>query len=466
MLKRRWESIFPGLLVFWDIVLLDGSLLLVHLMCNLYANFRAVLLFTNFTYLLVYIVSGVYLQSYKSSLEHQLKAAGRGSVYAGVFLLLVSILMKPGREFLLAIIIFLLLQYLFVSLGKTGLFYMNKWLRRRGYGIKNTLIVSDNPAIVQKIQSHDLSSFGYAISGFVAMDRSVYYELKDGALRAIGQDNLGEILDSLGIQNVLIVDDILETSRYGEIVDVCRQKGMQIRLIPSRFDRVIRNMKLHELVGISLSSPGRSARPRSLLKRMLDVLIAGVGLITLSPFLLLVALLIKLNSRGPLLFVQPRSLNGYDKSFDFYKFRSMTADADKQKQRLGHRNITTGALFKDPKDPRITSVGRIIRKFSIDEFPQLVNVLKGDMSIVGPRPLPVEDFQRLSSEERKNRWYMYRANSVPGITGLWQVSGRSDIGFEEMVLLDVYYAENHSLLLDLEILSETLPCVICGKGSY
>jgi lipopolysaccharide/colanic/teichoic acid biosynthesis glycosyltransferase len=144
----------------------------------------------------------------------------------------------------------------------------------------------------------------------------------------------------------------------------------------------------------------------------------------------------------------------------------MHDEADEQKDDLLGQNETDGALFKIKDDPRLTNIGRFIRRFSLDEVPQFFNVLKGEMSLVGPRPLPARDFTLLQEVDHMGGYFRQRANAKPGMTGLWQISGRSDIGFREMVLLDLYYIENQSLLFDIEILAQTLPVVLFGKGAY
>jgi lipopolysaccharide/colanic/teichoic acid biosynthesis glycosyltransferase len=144
----------------------------------------------------------------------------------------------------------------------------------------------------------------------------------------------------------------------------------------------------------------------------------------------------------------------------------MIAEADEMKLDLLTRNETSGPLFKIKDDPRLTHVGRIIRKYSIDELPQLINVLKGDMSLVGPRPLPVRDLLRMKEADHMGGYFRERGKTKPGMTGLWQVSGRSDIGFREMVLLDLYYIEHQTLLFDIEILAQTIPTVLFGRGAY
>jgi lipopolysaccharide/colanic/teichoic acid biosynthesis glycosyltransferase len=174
---------------------------------------------------------------------------------------------------------------------------------------------------------------------------------------------------------------------------------------------------------------------------------------------LLLAALIKLTSPGPVLYKQERV--GRDgQPFMMYKFRSMVADADKHKESLEHLNQADGLLFKIRNDPRVTKVGRLMRKFSVDEFPQLLNVIEGDMSLVGPRPpLPGE-------VAKYEEWHFRRLQVVPGMTGLWQISGRSDLSFDDAVKLDIYYIENWSPRLDFSILFRTIPVVLLPKGAY
>ena len=213
---------------------------------------------------------------------------------------------------------------------------------------------------------------------------------------------------------------------------------------------------------------GRSAASRGLLrgefyqlyvKRVVDVLLGFLALVLLSPFFLVIAILIKLDSRGPVFFRQVRAgKNG--REFLFYKFRSMIEDAEELKQSLMHLNELDGPVFKISDDPRITSVGRFLRRTSLDELPQLINVLRGEMSLVGPRPpLP-------SEVENYEGWQRKKLSVVPGITCLWQISGRNHIGFTEWMRLDIEYIRRQSLGLDFRILARTVPAVLSRKGAY
>lgn len=196
------------------------------------------------------------------------------------------------------------------------------------------------------------------------------------------------------------------------------------------------------------------------LKRFFDILLSVLALIVLMPFFILLAILIKLDSRGPVFFVQDR-VGRYGRHFRFYKFRSMYQGAELEKAKLLSQNQSTdGVIFKMKKDPRITRVGRFIRKTSIDELPQFFNVLFGDMSLVGPRPPLPSEVQKYTLEDRK------RLNIKPGLTCLWQIKGRSDIPFKEQVRLDKEYIQAQSLKQDLVILLRTIPAIISGRGAY
>ena len=194
-------------------------------------------------------------------------------------------------------------------------------------------------------------------------------------------------------------------------------------------------------------------------KRLMDIAGSAAGLIVLSPLFLLTALSIKLEDRGPVFFGQNR-VGKWGHVFKMYKFRSMVVNADKMKDALLSENEAGGVMFKMKRDPRITRVGRVIRKLSIDELPQLLNVLKGDMSLVGPRPPVPREVAEYELSDRR------RLEMIPGLTCLWQVSGRSDINFEGQVRLDVQYLESQSLKGDIILLLKTIPAVLSGKGAY
>ena len=194
-------------------------------------------------------------------------------------------------------------------------------------------------------------------------------------------------------------------------------------------------------------------------KRVLDLLLAAVAIVVTAPVVLVAALLIKLTSPGPVFFTQER-VGQNKRRFTVYKLRTMVADAEEVLQRVEHLNEVSGPVFKIKQDPRITPVGRFLRRSSIDELPQLINVLKGEMSLVGPRPLPLRDYAGFNED-----WHRRRFSVPPGITCLWQICGRSSTPFDKWMELDMEYIDKWSLWLDLEILAKTIPAVLRGSGA-
>ncbi len=200
--------------------------------------------------------------------------------------------------------------------------------------------------------------------------------------------------------------------------------------------------------------------PHETLKRLIDIVVSATVLLFLAPLMLLIALLIRLESPGPVLFRQIR-LGRYGKPFIMYKFRSMRCNAQELQPLLVHMNEKSGGAFKIRQDPRMTCIGRFLRKYSLDELPQLFNVLKGDLSLVGPRAMAPYDVNRFHHVE------YYKRFAVPqGCTGLWQVSGRSNLSFDEWMRLDLYYVEHISLAMDIKILLRTIPAILKGDGAY
>jgi exopolysaccharide biosynthesis polyprenyl glycosylphosphotransferase len=226
-----------------------------------------------------------------------------------------------------------------------------------------------------------------------------------------------------------------------------------------------RRLGLEQRFGMPLLEirPVAFTRRQELIKRAFDIMVAALALIVASPLLLTVALMIKLTSKGPVCYSALRVGKG-GRYFSFIKFRSMYVG--RSRTDLAASNEKGGKLFKMKNDPRITPVGRFIRKYSLDELPQLINVLRGDMSLVGPRPLPAEDLDPDGQSREFAAWSDLRSRALPGISGLWQVKGRSDLSFEDMIELDTEYIRRWSLALDMRILLKTPVVVITGKGAY
>jgi exopolysaccharide biosynthesis polyprenyl glycosylphosphotransferase len=303
--------------------------------------------------------------------------------------------------------------------------------------------------------------FGFHIIGFVD-DHPAKGETDIGRFRALGStDNLTEIMDTEEVDEVIITLPWQYHRKIMSIMTLCERKGIRARIVPDMFQMRISHMQIEEFGGVPMIGI-REVGIRGLshlIKRGIDIVLAAFGLVITSPLLGLVALMIKLESPGPVLFAQERvGKNG--QLFTLYKFRSMVVDAEAQKKELEALNEADGPLFKIKNDPRLTRLGKWIRRLSVDELPQLYNVLMGDMSVVGPRPpLPTE-------VEQYHEWHKRRLEVAPGLTGLSQVSGRSELTFDETALLDIYYIENWSPALDTKIFLQTIPRVLFGNGAY
>lgn len=246
-----------------------------------------------------------------------------------------------------------------------------------------------------------------------------------------------------------------------EIMRVSQQYSAQAQIVPDIFQLSLNKVEFNNVAGIPMFSARevRLSRSGQILKRVLDLLIVAFLAIPFSLITAITAIAVKVESPGPIFFIQKRI--GYrGKPFYMAKFRSMVVDAEDKKEALRAMNEADGPIFKIKDDPRLTRVGRIIRRYSLDELPQLYNVFLGDMSMVGPRPALPDEVEKYHS------WQLQRLEVKGGITGLWQVSGRSDLTFDEQCLLDIYYIENWSLALDLRIMLQTIPYVLTGRGAY
>ena len=270
------------------------------------------------------------------------------------------------------------------------------------------------------------------------------------------------MLDETAARSVILAGaDRLPDEELLDLLRSVRLRGLRMRVVPGAIGLMRTRPVLSRSGGTPLLEVGypQLDNTQRTLKRGLDLVGSTAGLLLLSPLLLAVAAAIKLGSSGPVLFRQKRA-GADEKVFICYMFRSMYEDAEQRQVDLEARNEADGAVFKIKEDPRITRVGHFIRKWSIDELPQLINVLKGEMSLVGPRPLPMRDFERMSDVHKK------RLAAVPGMSGYWQISGRSNLSFDDMVKLDLYYIENWSLSFDIKIILKTIGAVLRREGAY
>jgi exopolysaccharide biosynthesis polyprenyl glycosylphosphotransferase len=330
-------------------------------------------------------------------------------------------------------------------------------LRSAGYH-RRTLLVGSGAQIADVANAlADVPHTPVELVGFLAPSRLAL----DG-LRGLGTlECLERVLGEERVDEVIIADPSFPQDDAVELVDQCHRRGVRVRIAPSTMEILIHRAEFvpGQSVPLFELAPPVFEGVDFALKRTFDVVGATLLLIVLSPLLLAITLAVRVSSRGPILFRSTRRGIG-QRPFACLKFRTMHSDAEQSQADLEALNEASGALFKIREDPRLTAIGHVLRRFSLDELPQLVNVLRGEMSLVGPRPLPERDFEMLED------WHRKRYLVLPGLTGLWQVSGRSELDFDDLVHLDFIYLESWSLALVLTILLKTIPAVLSRRGAY
>jgi exopolysaccharide biosynthesis polyprenyl glycosylphosphotransferase len=365
----------------------------------------------------------------------------------------------PAESRLTLIFAWALMTFL-VVLGRANWVWILGVLHQRGIGVARTLVVGDNTVgrmIMQALAGRP--HLGYAVAGFLSTDGDGDF----GRFRRLGTpDELERVIRQEHINQVVIALPSTSHEAIMRIVNHCRRDGVQFRLVPDMYEVSLGRLDIDTVSGIPLMGVKDQAIQglNFLMKRLIDVLMSLVTLALLWWFFAILALLIWVEDRGGSpLYGQVRVGRG-GRHFTMHKFRSMRPGADDELTDLLAQNEAEGPIFKMRDDPRRTHIGAFMRRWSIDEWPQLWNVLKGEMSLVGPRPATPREVAQYEE------WQLHRLDTLPGITGLWQVSGRSELGFSEQVLMDITYIENWSLGLDLRILLRTIPAVLSGKGAF
>jgi exopolysaccharide biosynthesis polyprenyl glycosylphosphotransferase len=330
------------------------------------------------------------------------------------------------------------------------------WVLPRLLSPRRALIVGagvEGRIVQRKLESHP--EYSLQVVGFIDDER---------APNVIGSPaDLPRMIDTLEIDWVVVAAAEAPTDETLDLMRAVRRPDVHLSIVPTYSELFASNATIEELEGIPVVSlpPMRLSRSIRTLKRTIDLVASGLGLLVLAPVFAAVALAIKLDTPGPIFFRQRRHGRG-GREFEIVKFRSMVADAEAMRMAMAELNEMEGSgpLFKMARDPRVTKVGAFLRKTSLDELPQLWNVLRGEMSLVGPRPFVVHESEQITG------WAGRRLDTTPGITGLWQVLGRNDIPFEEMVKLDYVYVTNWSLWWDIKILLRTIPTVLARRGAY
>jgi exopolysaccharide biosynthesis polyprenyl glycosylphosphotransferase len=427
-----------------------------HIPFLYYHNF---LIFVNIVMPLVLYFLGLYTTRRGELWVDELFRVGKGVIVSSLLLMAGSYLVQ-GYEFSRSmIVVFAILCIIVMFVFRwSGISWYNS-LRKKGFNLRRALIVGigETAAIVKnELQKH--REIGFDIVGFVREHMETNFQEDPESFPILGTvEKLPGLLQEQNIHELIIAS----SSDFRELISKCKQGGVNVRLVTDLNSLSMHDTTFEELAGIPMVFfKGNPLFGFNLIvKRSMDIILSVLGFVLLSPLLTIIAILIKLESPGPVIFKQERIGKGR-KPFTMFKFRSMCDRADSMKDELGSLNEASGPLFKIQRDPRLTRIGKFIRKHSLDELPQLFNVLKGDMSVIGPRPPVQREVDQYSESGYK------RLEIKPGITGLWQVSGRSHLSFDEMLKLDIYYIWNWSLSNDLKILLRTIPVILTGKGAY
>lgn len=333
-------------------------------------------------------------------------------------------------------------------------------LRKRGQGLRHVVVVGmgeELARVLDQVQAH--AEAGLNVVAWFSLHPDAVPDRPESSL-ALGADRFYEFLAENPVDEVIIAVPLEAFDQASKVLAHCEEVGVDTRVAANLYNPSVAKPLVEEFFGIPTIY--FSSAPQQVgglfVKRLIDWVTASVGLVLLAPVFLVVAILIKATSQGPILYRQVRAgLNG--RKFTLYKFRTMVHNADRQRAMVQSLNEMTGPVFKARRDPRLTPLGRWLRRWSVDELPQLMNVLRGEMSLVGPRPLPTYEAEKIEGAKRR------RFSMKPGLTCLWQVSGRNEIDFDAWMQLDLAYIDHWSLALDAKILLKTVPAVLLGRGA-
>ena len=358
-------------------------------------------------------------------------------------------------------LLFFLFNLMFLTLEKWTIRLSQSYLRERGYNFRNCILVGTDDKVKNLVELMDRhQEWGIRVLGLVSVNPN-RNEKKLYGYSVLGNWNrLPEIISERVVDEVVFA---IPPEHMGELkkhVWECEEQGINARVLADFFTPSLAKMRVGNFNGVPLVTYTTIPHDESVLfaKRCLDIIGSALGIVLLSPVFLVISTAIKVSSPGPIFFKQKRvGKNG--RMFTFYKFRSMYQDAEERRKDLEKLNEMSGPVFKIKNDPRITEVGKFIRKWSLDEMPQFWNVLRGDMSLVGPRPPLPDEVKQYDS------WQRRRLSMKPGLTCFWQIEGRNKINFEEWMKLDLKYIDNWSMWLDMKLLAKTIPAVLIGRGA-
>lgn len=449
------HSLLTDLFKAIDLMIISGSLVLTLPYVD--TSLRT-FMFLSITLMIGHITlknTGVYIQKRFRSFELDIKSCFISTLSMLAFIILYIAIFKLSYLTVKAVAYFGVSCFVLLLINRILSTLILKSLYRSGKDVRVVYIARTNHRAIAL--SEELPKLGYKVKGFIDTtwrNGHSSIPLITDYIKAFREEQIDEVIICLPLKT--------EYAFIESIIRAAEEQGILIRLSTDLFSLNLARLKVEYIEGhpyLTLVT-GNMYNQKVLLKSIIDFTLALIGLIITSPLFLVIAVLIKLTSKGPVFFTQDRvGLN--KKIYKLYKFRTMVPNAEKRLKEIEHLNERKGEpAFKIRNDPRVTPVGKFLRKFSLDELPQLINVLKGDMSLVGPRPLPIRDYLLFEKDCHRRRFSV-----KPGITCLWQTSGRNNIPFEKWMELDNYYIDNWSLWLDFKILLKTIPAVLFAKGA-
>ena len=466
---KRSELFFTFLQIPVDLAMIIASFVVAYKLRTIFefvpvvyveplVNYLKFVIMTLPIWFAVFVFAGLYtLQNYHGRLQEFGKILV--AVSAAIAILLAWLFLSRTSFFSRLIIVYVwAIAIVLVTFGRSLIHFIQRFLFRYGLGVHRVIILGENSSsrfIITELKNN--KKLGYKIVKIIDEQ---------------GIENLERIFSKNPADEIIVANPHIGQAKIAEVLEFCRAHQIGFKMTPDLFLVRSSHVDIKTIAGVPILEFNRTPLDGwgRIIKRLVDFAGSGIILIILSPIIFLVALGVKLTSKGPVIFCQDR-IGFENKIFLFLKFRSMKVEyctgqdyggkkAEEVLEKLSKRNEVDGPVFKLKNDPRLTAFGKFIRKTSLDELPQFLNVLKGQMSLVGPRPpLPKE-------VEKYNKFQRRRLGVKPGITGLWQVSGRSDITFDEWVKLDAFYIEHWSLWLDFQILLKTIGVVIRGRGAY
>lgn len=447
-------DIFKGL----DIVIMSISLLIASKLNSLNLDVQNVITVSVFLLIghLTLKHNGAYDSRRFKSIWTELKGSILTAIITGSVLLILGTIFNISYISTHTIVYFMVFSFSLLFIDRILLHVLLEIARLLGRNLRSVLIAGTNVRAMELAK--ELPKLGYIVKGFID-DKWRTSPTKDFTLITnyktyIRENNIDEVIICLPLKT--------EYAKIQDIINSTEEQGIITRSSTNLFDLKIARAKIEYFNDTPLLTlySGNMYNKMVFIKDIYDAIVASIVFITISPLLLLIAILIKLTSKGPVMFTQDR-IGMNKKIFKVYKFRTMVPDADAKQAELEHLNERKdGGAFKISNDPRVTKIGKILRKFSLDELPQLLNVIKGEMSLVGPRPLTLRDYTKF-----KEDWQRRRFSVKPGITCLWQISGRDSIDFKTWMKLDNQYIDTWSFFLDLKIQLKTIPVVLFGKNA-